>query len=112
MTDPRQRAGERFADMVHQIVVRQSGVAEADREDDQICEKVGCAEGVRVDVHGAQDARVRHAGEEGRVQRDHLIVQRADRRDLDARVQDDPESASDNPLGKSTDEAYESRIRR
>lgn len=94
VADTSESAGESFADVVHEVMVRESGVPQANREHDEIGEKVGSAESVRVDIHGAENARMGDAGEEGRVQGDHLIVEGADRRDLDARMKDDPQAAT------------------
>lgn len=72
MTDARERACEGLADVIDEVVVRQAGISQASREDDEIGQKVGRAERIRVDVDGAKDARVRDAGEECRVERDDL----------------------------------------
>lgn len=87
MPDARERPSERLADVVHEIVVAEASVAQPRREDDEVGEKVGRAERVRVDEDGAEDSWVVHAREERRIQRDDLVVDRADARDLDAGVE-------------------------
>lgn len=93
MPNTRQSACERLTDVVNEVVVRQAGISQPNCKDDEVGEEVGCAEGVRIDVDGAKDGRMRDAGEQGRVERDDLVIERADDGELDARVQDDAQAA-------------------
>lgn len=65
MPHARQSTRQRFRDVVHQVVIRESSIPKPSREDDEVGEEVGGAESVAVDEDGAKNGRVRDAGEEG-----------------------------------------------
>lgn len=73
MTHTCQRASQRFTDVIHEVMVLQSSVAQTGGKDYEVGQEVTRPERLRVDVNGAQDGRVFDAREQSRVQRYDLV---------------------------------------
>jgi hypothetical protein len=83
MAGAREETSQRIRKEVQQTVVRNVGIEQTSRKDDDAGHKIGLGEGTAVDKERPEDAGMTKSVSDSRVQGDDLVIERCDENALD-----------------------------